>query len=174
MISFILAIIILAIAALLTVLVGIFEIYSLYAMIKAAPFVPIAGDRIKCMIRLAELKSDDNLMDLGSGDGRIIRAVAPVVARAVGIEINPILYWLSRWRLRHVKNAEFRREDLWKTDLSNVDVLTIYFINNKMEQLAAKIKREMKVGSRIVSHGFRFAPDWPYVKKDGTVYLYKV
>ena len=171
--AFIFAITILIIAALLTVLVGIFEIYSLYAMIKAAPFVPTASNLVGTMVKLAELKSDDNLMDLGSGDGRIVKAAAPLVARAVGVEINPVLYWLSRWRLRQVKNVEIRREDLWQTDLSNIDVLAVYFINNKMEQLAGKIKREMKLGSRIVSHGFQF-PNWNWVRKDDKVYLYIV
>ena len=105
MMAFIFAITILIIAALLTVLVGIFEIYSLYAMIKAAPFVPTASNLVGTMVKLAELKSDYNLMDLGSGDGRIVKAAAPLVARAVGVEINPVLYWLSRWRLRQVKNV---------------------------------------------------------------------
>ena len=174
MFSLIFASTILTIAALLTVFVGIFEIYSLYALFKAAPFVPTAEERVADMIRLAELKSDDTFMDLGSGDGRIVKAAAPLVAHAIGIEINPILYYLSRWRLRHIRNAEIRREDLWKTGLSGVDVLAIYFINQKMRQLATKIKQEMKPGARIVSHGFRFPDDWPCEQKNGTVYLYKL
>ena len=127
------------------------------------------------MLNLSDLKSDEVLMDLGSGDGRIIVEAAKTGARCVGIEINPTLYWLSKIKIffSRLDNAKVQRTNLWITDLKEVDVLTLYFIPSKMDKLRKKIKKEMRPGSRVVSHAFAF-PDWQYTKKDDKVYLYIV
>lgn len=160
----------------LIVLYGIVFVYfwyTLYAMFKAAPFVPMSNKNVQGLLALARLRPEDVLMDLGSGDGRILGWASPSVAQAIGIEINPILYWWSRFKWRHRANVKIIREDLWKTDLSRVDVLTLYFIPPKMSQLAQKIKKEMKPGSRVMSYAFKF-PDWQYAEKDGKMHLYLV
>lgn len=162
-----------AILALAYVLVFLFIVYTGYAFIKGAPFVPSALGTVRKIIAMADLNKWDVLLDLGSGDGRILKKAAPMVKQAIGIEINPLLYWWSKARLSKHKNVTVIRQDLWKTNLSNVDVLTLFFIAGKMHLLMLKIKKEMKPGSRVVSYGFKF-PDWPYAKKDGKVYLYIV
>lgn len=158
---------------LMTIAVTLFCVYTAYAMLKAAPFVPTSKEHVDDMLRIARLQSSDTLMDLGSGDGRILRKASGLVKQAIGIEINPVLYWWSRFILRKKKNTMVRREDLWHTDLSQVSVLTLFFIAHKMNLLEEKIRREMKTGSRVVSYGFRF-PNWQYVEKNDKVYLYIV
>lgn len=155
------------------ILVFIFIVYTLYAFIKGAPFVPSARGTVKKMLRIADLNPYDTLLDLGSGDGRILRKAAPLVKQAIGIEINPLLYWWSKMFLAKHKNVKVIRENLWKTHLGEVDVLTLFFIAGKMQHLQKKIQLEMKPGTRVVSYGFKF-PDWQYVKNDGKVYLYIV
>ncbi|MEK7643960.1 MAG: hypothetical protein AAB390_01505 [Patescibacteria group bacterium] len=162
-----------AVLIILYVLVFVYFWYTLYAMFKAAPFVPLSKENVQGLLALARLRPEDVLMDLGSGDGRILASASPAVARAIGIEINPILYWWSKFRWRHLANVKIVREDLWKTDLSGVDVLTLYFIPPKMSRLAQKIKAEMKPGSRVLSYAFKF-PDWQYAEKDGKMHLYLV
>lgn len=127
------------------------------------------------MIELADLKKHEKLIDLGSGDGRIVFQAAKTGADCIGIELNPVLYYLSllKAKLFGLKNVKFKRQDLWTIDLSDTDVLTLYFIDNKMEKLKRKIQKEMKPGARIISHAFTF-PGWPYEKKDGKIYLYKI
>ena len=154
-------------------LVFIFIIYTLYAFIKGAPFVPSARGTVKKIIHLAGLHENDVLIDLGSGDGRILRKAAPSVKKAIGIEINPLLYYWSRVILAKHRNIEVRRESLWATDISEADVITLFFIAGKMNQLKTKIKKQAKPGTRVVSYAFKF-PDWQYVKNDGKVYLYIV
>lgn len=156
-------------------IIAVYLGYTIYAMLSGAPFVPTKPDIVERMLTLAELKAGERLMDIGSGDGRIVFAAAVRGAYCVGIEINPLLYWKSRWTQyrQKIKNVEFRRENLWDIDLSDVDVLTLFFIHHKMEKMKQKILREMKPGSRVVSQGFYF-PDWQYAKKDGKVYLYFV
>ncbi len=159
--------------AILYTVLFIFCFYSVYAMIKGAPFVPSFKSKCRTMIKLAELKNTDTLMDLGSGDGRILFLASDNVKQAVGIEINPVLYHYSKLKnkIKRKQNIEIRRGNLWDADLSEVDVLTLFFIQDKMEKLGKKIKREMKPGSRIISNTFSF-PNWEVKKKDGQVKLY--
>ncbi len=158
---------------LMTLLVTLFCLYTAYAMYKAAPFVPTSRPHVEDMLAIAKLQSSDTLMDLGSGDGRILLKASQLVKEAVGIEINPVLYWWSRFILRKKVNVSVRRENLWLTDLSGISVLTLFFIAHKMDLLQKKIRREMKPGSRVVSYGFRF-PNWQYSEKNDKVYLYIV
>jgi len=155
--------------------VTIFYLYGIYAMIKGAPFVPTNKKRVERVIELAKLKTGDKLIDLGSGDGRIVFAAAKEGANAIGIEINPVLFYYSLWKtkLRKIKNVEFVRKNMWTIDLSDVDVLTLYCISDKMEKLKKKIKAEMRPGSKVISCAFTF-PDWQYSKKCGKIYLYEV
>jgi cyclopropane fatty-acyl-phospholipid synthase-like methyltransferase len=127
------------------------------------------------MFDLANLQSGEHLMDLGSGDGRIVLLAAKRGVRATGIEVNPILIAISRLKAKILKRntAEFHRMNLWKADLSTVDVLTLFFIQPFMPELLKKIVKEMNTGSRIVSHMFTFH-DWQPTKKHGTISLYIV
>lgn len=167
---------------LLTILVLILAIHSLYglfAFFSGAPFVPTGSARLATMLALAEIKPNELVLDAGSGDGRVVFAVAGHCRRAVGIEINPVLYWYAKIKKKllnknnRLTKVEFYRQNLWRFNLAPVDIMMLYFIPDKMERLMHKIKREMKPGARVVSHAFTF-PGWQYEKKDGKVYLYKI
>jgi len=156
--------------------VFVFFAYTIYAMISGAPFVPTAKKNVRSMIRLAKLRKGDKLLDIGSGDGRILFMAAKTGALCQGVELNPLLFWLSRLKKRfsaHRANITIERKDLWKTDFAEVDVLTLFFIAPKMKSLMRKILREMKSGSRVVSYGFTF-PNWEPIEKYEKVYLYIV
>lgn len=156
-------------------MLAVFTIYTVYAIHHGAPFIPTRKKHIGTMFDLANLQPGDHLMDLGSGDGRIVLLAAKRGVRATGIEINPILVAMSRLKatLLQRKTAVFTRQDLWKTNLGDVDVLTLFFIKPFMEELQTKILKEMKPGSRVVSHIFTFT-NWQPTKKHGTISLYIV
>ncbi|OGH64215.1 MAG: hypothetical protein A2821_03950 [Candidatus Magasanikbacteria bacterium RIFCSPHIGHO2_01_FULL_41_23] len=156
---------------LLYVPVLIFMLYTLYAIVKGAPYVPLARENVMIMIQTAKLKSTDIFFDLGSGDGRLLRAAAPLVKQCVGIEINPLLYYWSRFLCRNYKNITIKRQDLWTTDLREINVISLFFIAHKMDKLAIKLSRELKTGARVVSYGFKFS-SWKPTEKNGKVYLY--
>ncbi len=166
---------------LLVVLFGInallllLAVYILLGSWSGAPFVPTTKKNIERMIALAAIHPGEICMDLGSGGGGIVFAAANAGAESIGIEINPFLYWWSSARAKFGRYTRvfFFRKNLWTVDVSHVDVLTIFFISNKMPRLQEKLRKEMKPGARVVSHVFTF-PDWPYEKKDGTVYIYRV
>ncbi|KKW42505.1 MAG: hypothetical protein UY92_C0006G0066 [Candidatus Magasanikbacteria bacterium GW2011_GWA2_56_11] len=147
--------------------------YMVYAAVSGAPFWPLAPDAVGKLIASAGLDPRDTLVDLGSGDGRILEAAAPYVRSAVGFEINPFLCWWSRFRLRHYPHVRVLRRSFWGENLSGATVVTLFFIPGKMDKLAHKLLAELAPGTRIVSAGFQF-PGWHYEKKDGTVYLYLV
>ena len=151
------------------------SVYLVIATFSAAPFVPVPASKIKTMLKFANLNAGDTLIDLGSGDGRIVFAAAKSGASCIGIEINPLLYWFSQIKkfLRRTKNVYFTRSNLWDLDVTNANVITIYFIPSRMEKLKEKLQKEMRPGSRVVSYKFKFE-GWIMEDAQGEVYLYRV
>jgi len=147
--------------------------YSFYAGVSGAPFVPSRQRIVEKMVNIASLNPNDKVIDLGSGDGRIVLAASKLCAQADGVEINPILVAMSKKRVVGNMNTKIRCLSMWKIDLSQYSVIFVYLIPHRMNKLAEKIKKEMRPGSRVVSNTFSF-PDWPPVKKDGNIYLYVV
>ena len=133
-------------------------------------YIPTPTEVVDEMLRLAEIEEGDVVYDLGSGDGRIVIAAAlDYGARGVGIEIDEGLIERSRENAREagVENlVEFRQEDLFETDLSDVDVLTLYLGDTLNLRLRKHILSQMKPGSRVVSQSFDMG-DWvPDVEKE--------
>ncbi len=132
----------------------IFTILTL--VFKGAPYVPTPKKRIKDILELAKVSKDTISLDLGSGDGRVVRAFARAGAKkAIGLELNPILFALSKLRLPY-RNAEIKLENIWKYSLEEVDILTIFFVPSFMDELEEKILKEMKKGSKIISYRYEF------------------
>lgn len=109
------------------------------------------------MLRLAQLTPQDRLIDLGSGDGRIVIAAAREGAQALGIELNADLVALSRRRAAEAQLAErarFESADLFDTDLSGASVITMYLLPLLNLRLRPRLMA-LAPGTRIVSHAFR-------------------
>jgi tRNA A58 N-methylase Trm61 len=132
------------------------------------------------MLTLAKTTSSDVVNDLGSGDGRIvIRAAKNVGARGVGVEIDPELIKEATKNAAKAGVSDrvtFRQEDLFKTDLSDATVVTLYLSNSINMRLRGILER-LKPGTRIVSHRFTFG-DWkPEAERrlEGTsIYLWTI
>ncbi len=127
-------------------------------------YVPTPEAVVSAMLGVAGVTSADVVYDLGSGDGRIvIEAARKYGARAVGIELDPEL---NKTAARNAQKAgvadkvSFVRADLFKTDLSEASVVTLFLSPNINARLRPKLQRELKPGTRIVSHRFPMPPDW--------------
>jgi predicted RNA methylase len=128
------------------------------------------------MLELAKVRRDDVVYDLGSGDGRIlILAAQKYGARGVGIEINPKLVEVSRQVAREAQLSDkvtFLEGDLFAADLSKATVVTLYLSDSVNRELEPKLRRELKPGTRIVSHQFPLGTWQPDLvvrsKGDGT------
>jgi cyclopropane fatty-acyl-phospholipid synthase-like methyltransferase len=110
------------------------------------------------MLKLAGVKADDVVYDLGSGDGRIvILAAQKYGARGVGIELDPRLVETSRQVARDAEIADrvkFVVGDLFEADLSEATVVALYLSYSVNRRLKPKLLRELRPGTRVVSHQF--------------------
>lgn len=143
-----------------------------------APFQSSSKKRIKKIIKIADIKKSEKAVDIGSGTGEIVIALAKNknISEVHGFEINPLLAYISKLKIKKLgleNKAFIHRKNFWKTDLSKYDIITIFQINYVMPKLAKKIKSEAKKSVKIISNTWRF-PNWKPAKKDKGIYLYKL
>lgn len=128
-----------------------------------APYVVTDYEVVDAMLAMAQVRPDDDVIDLGSGDGRILIAAARSHgARGLGVDIDPARIRESNENANAAGVAgriEFRRQDLFETPLGDADVLTLYLSNDINRRLRPRILAEMRPGTRVVSHDFDMG-DW--------------
>ena len=121
-------------------------------------YEPSPPEVVDAMLRLAQLNPADVVYDLGSGDGRIvIGAARSYGARGVGIELQPELIQISRKAAADAGVADkvaFVQGDLFTADISDATVVTLYLFPSVNDRLEAKLRRELRPGTRVVSEGF--------------------
>jgi precorrin-6B methylase 2 len=146
---------------------------------KDVIWVPTSEELVQGMLELAKVTPQDTVMDLGSGDGRIVIAAAKRGARATGIEYNPDMVALSRRNAEKAGvsgKAAFLNADLFATDLSQATVITMYLLPSLNLKLMPTILN-LKPGTRVVSHAFTMGEwqcDQSIEKEGGTAYLWIV
>ncbi len=124
--------------------------------IIGAPYVPILRRDSERILKLAALKPGQTLVDLGSGDGRLLRAAAAQGINCIGYEINPYLVWISRlvcWRYR--KLVTIHAADIWRTELPRADVIYVFGLERYMERLERKFNTEITQPTTVISYIFR-------------------
>jgi len=122
-------------------------------------FVPTPHDVVEAMLKVAKVGKGDVLYDLGSGDGRIPITAAQKygIARGIGIDINPERIKEANENLRKAgvgERVKFVNADLFESDLSDATVVTLYLLPALNLKLLPKLLKELKPGTRIVSHAF--------------------
>ena len=127
------------------------------------PYVPTPLVVVEHMLRVANVRANDYVIDLGSGDGVIVLTAArQFKASGMGVDIDPELVTLSNEKavkLGVADRVRFAQQDVFKTDLSKATVLTLYLLPEMMMNLRQKIFNELKPGVRVVSHDYHFG-DW--------------
>jgi len=125
------------------------------------PFITTPPEVVERMLQVAETRADDLVIDLGSGDGRIVIAAAQKYgARAVGIELDGALVQKSREAARAAQlgdKVSFIEGDVLAADISKATVVTVYLLPDLMRKLQARFIQELAPGTRIVSHAFTMA-----------------
>jgi len=162
---------------LITVL-SLIEIALLYILLRptihGAIYFRTSTDAVDTMLRLSGAKPGEKIIDLGSGDGRILIAFAKAGCEAHGYEINPLLVWLSRRAIRRagLKGKAFVHwKSFWSADLRDFDTVVVYCMPQFLEELGEKLLSELKPGARILSNSYSF-PNWNIEKKENHVRLY--
>jgi SAM-dependent methyltransferase len=144
-------------------------------------FVPTPPDVVDAMLKLAKVTSGDVVYDLGSGDGRIVIAAAKTYgARGVGIDIDPERTREATANAKAANVADrvtFRTEDLFTADLTPATVVMLYLSPSVNARLAPRLMKELKPGTRIVSHAFDLAswkPQQRIVVSERPIFLWTV
>jgi hypothetical protein len=130
---------------------------------KDVIWVPTPQALVDRMLGLGKVTAKDNLVDLGSGDGRTVITAAKRGATALGIEYNPDMVTLSRQNAEKAgvsARAQFKRADLFETDFSHATVITMFLLPDINLRLRPKIL-DMKPGTRIVSNSFTMG-EWKW------------
>jgi precorrin-6B methylase 2 len=122
-------------------------------------FVPTPQEVVDAMLKVAKVREGDVLYDLGSGDGRIPITAAQkyAIARGVGIDINPQRIKEANENLTKSgvgDRVRFINADLFESNLSEATVITLYLLPELNLKLLPKLLKELKPGTRIVSHAF--------------------
>lgn len=137
-------------------LVIVFLLLGMWADLKGAPFVPTSAGVVKEILSRARLKKGSMFVELGCGDGRVTRtAVREFGVRGVGVDLNPMLIWFARLMTRGLKNIRFIRENLFKVDLRQADVIFLFLLPETLVKLGPKMEKECKKGTIVISHGFK-------------------
>ena len=151
-------------------------------------FVPTPQEVVDVMLKIAKVTKNDVVYDLGSGDGRIpITAARVYGARAVGIDIDPERIRDANENLKAtaasdrtiLQRIRFLNQDLFTTDISEASVVTLYLLPSLNLKLIPKLNKELKAGTRVVSHAFDMGTDIkpkmePVNVNGRTVYYYTV
>lgn len=131
---------------------------------QLAPFDPTPREVVERMLGLADVRRNDVIYDLGSGDGRLLIAAAKKYGvRGVGFEIEPGLVKLARENARRAgveKLVEIRQQDFLSADLSPASVVTLYLSFDGNLAVREQLQRQLKPGARVVSYTFDMG-DWP-------------
>jgi len=154
------------------------------------PYVPTAPNVVKEMLAIAKVGPGDFVVDLGSGDGRIVIAAAKRRgARGFGVDVDEDLVRRAREAAERegvADRARFFARNLFLTDISRATVLTMYLYPSINLQLRPRLFAELRPGTRVVSHDFDMAqwqpdaelvvpvPDKPYGAPESRVYLWVI
>jgi hypothetical protein len=131
---------------------------------RPTPFITTPEEVVERMLQLAGTRADDVVMDLGSGDGRIVIIAAQKFgARGIGVELDERLVRVSQENARRAgvaDRASFEQGDVLAANIARASVVTVYLLPELMGRLQGRFVDELAPGTRIVSHSFTMA-GWP-------------
>src|SRR5438552_17710372 len=134
----------------------------------AGPYVPTPWVIVDEMLKLADIRGEDVVYDLGSGDGRlVITAAKRCGARGVGVELQTELVEMARIAAKHegvADRVKFVQGDLFETDIKDASVVMLYLLPRFVTRLVPRLRADLRPGTRIVSHDYPLAP-WPPEKE---------
>ena len=166
----------LIIAVALVLMGGGYVITQFLSLFTSAPYVPTSSQRVQAMIEFAQLSEKNTVVDLGSGDGRLVVAAARAGALAEGWEMNPLLVFWSRRALisLHLSDrAKIFSGSYRGRDFRHVDTVFLYVLPKEMARLERWLPAALRPGTQIIVNAFPF-PTWTLEERRGILYRYRV
>lgn len=153
-----------------------FNAYQIYTKVlqPGAIYYPTTDSDVIEMLKLSKASSKDTLIDLGSGDGRILMAAAKIGVTAIGYEINPFLVWRSRRRIYEAKLDKLATvywKSFWKADFNKATIVTVYLFPHLMNRLQQLLEKKVKHPIRLITNDYPFTKLVP-AKHSSKIYLY--
>jgi len=161
------------------ILILVYGAWLIVPFFYQLPWVPTNKDRARKALQMAKLKPGETLYDLGAGDGRILLLAAEEFgAKAVGVEASPLQYLFTAARCFFSgsrSNIHVRRENFYKADFSDADVLFAYMTPDHAIRFQDKFVEQLKPGARVVMIAFDF-PHWKPsdVDQDALIFMYEM
>jgi hypothetical protein len=153
------------------VLVGCFGL----VLLRGAPYLPTLKPQVEVALDLVDLEPGQTLLELGSGDGRVLRAAAQRGLNVVGYELNPLLVIWSRllcWRYR--KHVRIVWGDFWRAEWPPAEGIFVFLLPRYMKKLDKKVMQYSGRPIKLVSFAFEIEDYKPEIIKHGVrLYLYK-
>jgi hypothetical protein len=160
------------------IIISVITIFYLYSFIlpiyKGAVYYPTKQQAINSMVKIAKTLHPKKVAELGSGDGRILRAFAREHISIDGFEINPVLYLFSNFMMSKKGLAVYAktyRKNMWDVDLSEYDLIIVFGIGYIMSKLKNKFSNELKPNATVISNIFEL-PDVSIKEKINTLVIY--
>lgn len=157
------------------ILLVILLIGSVIFLLQGPPFVPIQDDNLQEMIRFAKKYKPKRILDMGSGDGKLVIGLAEAGYTVDGVEINPLLAYRSKARIKKkkVQHATIFQGNFWSFDVSRYDMIVLYVVNLIMPRLEKKLLHELQTGTIIISKYAEF-PGLQPIEKTGEIFVYRI
>ncbi len=156
------------------ILIGIILVFVFgVVVVFGAPYLPTLKGQTDIALDLLNLKPGQTLLELGSGDGRVLRAAAKRGIKGIGYELNPLLVWYSRLaNIRYRKLITFKCRNYWQVALPPADGIYVFLLNRYMTKLDKKITQEKHGPVKLVSYAFKVPGKKP-AKEQGGLMLYE-
>jgi len=159
------------------VIVLIFLIPTAYAGVIGAPYAPTRLPVIKKALQVLDIGEGDVLIDLGSGDGKVLLAAARKGAQAIGYELSPIMWLISWFRTRREPRAKVRYGNFYKQSFHDATVIFAFLMPEKMTRLAQLLKQQdIPRAEYLLSYVFplKDIPPITIIREDkcGPIYVY--
>ena len=155
----------------ITALIVVLMIFAL-AVFFGAPYLPTLKPQARAALDLLDLKPGQTLLELGSGDGRVLRQAARRGIKAVGYEINPILVIVSYIvTFKYRRHVTIKWRNYWRADWPQADGIYVFLLDKYMVKLDKKIRRQKPRPPKLASFAWKMPGKKITAEKDG-VYLY--
>jgi len=159
------------------VAVGVIILIALLLFgLQGPPFVASDDDSAAQMIEMIGKLKPHHILDMGSGNGKLVILLAAKGYKVDGIELNPLLVWRSRRSIKKVglqDRATIKWGSFWTYDVAEYDIIVLYVIKHIMPRLEKKLQAELKPGASIISNYFVF-PNLKPIKSTSRAHAYKI
>lgn len=145
-----------------------------FVILFGAPYLPSKKDNLNKVLNRLKAKKEQRLIDLGSGDGTVLKQAAERGLLATGVELNPLLVLFAKFRLRQFRKVRVSLGNMWNFEIpKDADFVYVFLLPRFMKKLDSKMTAEAAPGTHLISFAFEIPGKKPLFEESGYfVYRY--